>query len=251
MADTAQQERVASESEYLKKEGKFTQTKTAGGGGGGGGSGMSMKEALGSTSGIGGPSSKDLKAQGLKIKEGDVQAEGKELSPKIIDLAKSIQENIQGFGYFSGFNDKFHNEKASSSKHTKGLAADFTLDKKPSKEQGQELVGWLKQQGASLAIDEYNNPSAKATAGHFHVEIPTFADGGELAAGKLGIAGEAGPEFVQGPATITSSSDIMSAFNNMAMMIGKQTGAIDELIRVAKNGNDIQTKILRIQAWSR
>jgi hypothetical protein len=80
------------------------------------------------------------------------------------------------------------------------------------------------------------------------VEIPTFADGGELAAGKLGIAGEAGPEFVQGPATITSSSDIMGAFNNMAMMIGKQTGAIDELIRVAKNGNDIQTKILRIQA---
>jgi hypothetical protein len=33
----------------------------------------------------------------------------------------------------------------------------------------------------------------------------------------------------------------------MAMMMGKQVGAIDELIRVAKNGNDIQTKILRQQ----
>ena len=53
---------------------------------------------------------------------------------------------------------------------------------------------------------------------------------------------------MQGPATITSSNDIMSAFNNMTMMIGQQTGAIDELIRIAKNGNDIQTKILRMQS---
>jgi len=33
----------------------------------------------------------------------------------------------------------------------------------------------------------------------------------------------------------------------MAMMMGKQVGAIDELVRIAKNGNDIQTKILRVQ----
>ena len=188
-----------------------------------------------------------LEQQGLKLKKGDVQAEGAELSPNIIELAKNIQENIKGFGYFSGFNDNFHQEKASTSKHTKGLAADFTLDKKPSPEQGQDLVSWLNKQGASLAIDEYNSPTAKATGGHIHVEIPTFADGGDLAAGKLGIAGEAGPEFVEGPASITPMGDIMGVFNNMAMMIGKQAGAIDELVRIAKNGNDIQTKILRVQ----
>lgn len=196
----------------------------------------------------GGTTRESLEQQGLKLKKGDVQGDGNELSPKIIELAKNIQENIQGFGYFSGFNDQFHNEKASASKHTKGLAADFTLDKKPTPAQGKELVSWLNQQGASLAIDEYNNPSSNATAGHIHVEIPTFAEGGELAAGKLGIAGEAGPEFVQGPATITSSNDIMSAFNNMAAMISQQTNSIDELIRVSKNGNDIQTKILRMQS---
>lgn len=188
-----------------------------------------------------------LEQQGLKLKKGDVQAEGAELSPNIIELAKNIQENIKGFGYFSGFNDNFHQEKASTSKHTKGLAADFTLDKKPSPKQGQELVTWLNEQGASLAIDEYNSPTAKATGGHIHVEIPTFADGGDLAAGKLGIAGEAGPEFVEGPASITPMGDIMGVFNNMAMMMGKQAGAIDELVRIAKNGNDIQTKILRVQ----
>ena len=188
-----------------------------------------------------------LKEAGIKMKKGDVQKEGADLSPKIIEMAKSIQDNVEGFAYFSGFNDNFHNENASSSKHTKGLAADFALEKKPNPKQGAEVVSWLKDQGASLAIDEYNNPSAKATAGHIHVEIPTFAEGGELAAGKLGIAGEAGPEFVQGPASITPMGDITGVFNNMAMMIGQQTGAIEELIRIAKNGNDIQTKLLRVQ----
>ena len=184
---------------------------------------------------------------GIKVKKGDVQKEGADLSPKIIEMAKAIQSGVPGFSYFSGFNDNFHQEKASSSNHTKGLAADFALEKKPSPEDGAKVVSYLKDQGASLAIDEYNSPTAKATGGHFHVEIPTFADGGDLAAGKLGIAGEAGPEFVQGPASITPMGDITGVFNNMAMMIGQQTGAIEELIRLTKNSNDIQTKILRVQ----
>jgi len=184
---------------------------------------------------------------GIKMKKGDVQKEGADLSPKIIEMAKAIQSGVPGFSYFSGFNDNFHQEKASSSNHTKGLAADFALEKKPSPEDGAKVVSYLKDQGASLAIDEYNSPTAKATGGHFHVEIPTFADGGDLAAGKLGIAGEAGPEFVQGPASITPMGDITGVFNNMAMMIGQQTGAIEELIRLTKNSNDIQTKILRVQ----
>ena len=182
---------------------------------------------------------------GIKIKKGDVQKEGADLSPKIIDLAKNIQDNIEGFAYFSGFNDNFHNEKASSSKHTKGLAADFALASPPNAKQGAEVVSWLKSQGASLAIDEYNNPSSKSTAGHIHVEIPTFAEGGDLAAGKLGIVGEAGAEFVEGPASVTPMGDIMGVFTNMAMMMGQQAGALDELVRIAKSGNDISTKILR------
>jgi GH24 family phage-related lysozyme (muramidase) len=42
--------------------------------------------------------------------------------------------------------------------------------------------------------------------------------------------------------------NFVKVFEDMAMMMSKQVGAIDELIRVAKNGNDIQTKILRIQS---
>ena len=184
---------------------------------------------------------------GLKIKQGDVQAKDAGISTQLIDMAKEIQNQVPGFSHFSGFNDKFHQEKSPSSNHTKGLAADFALASDPTPQAGKEIADMLRKMGASYVQDEYNNKSAKATGGHFHVEVPTFADGGYLAEGKLGIAGEAGPEFVQGPASITPMGDITGVFNNMAMMIGQQTGAIEELIRVAKNGNDIQTKILRQQ----
>lgn len=203
-----------------------------------------------SSGGGGGASSSrnDLEAAGIVMKKGDVQKESSVLSPNMIELAKNIQSNTEGFKYFSAFNDNFHNEKASSSKHTDGLAADFVLASQPNKAEGAKLVSRLKEQGASMAIDEYNNPSSKATAGHIHVEIPAFADGGLLEAGRLGIAGEAGPEFVKGPASITPMGDMMGVFNNMAMLMGQQAGALEELIRIAKNGNDISTKILRQQA---
>ena len=193
-------------------------------------------------------SQQDLEKMGLKIKQGDVQAKDAGISTKLIDMAKEIQNQVPGFSHFSGFNDKFHQEKSPSSKHTQGLAADFAVTSDPTPQAGKEIADMLRKMGASYVQDEYNNKSAQATAGHFHVEVPTFADGGYLAEGKLGIAGEAGPEFVQGPASITPMGDITGVFNNMAMMIGQQTGAIEELIRIAKNGNDIQTKILRQQA---
>ena len=192
-------------------------------------------------------SQQDLEKMGLKIKQGDVQAKDAGISTKLIDMAKEIQNQVPGFSHFSGFNDKFHQEKSPSSKHTQGLAADFAVTSDPTPQAGKEIADMLRKMGASYVQDEYNNKSAKATGGHFHVEVPTFADGGYLAEGKLGIAGEAGPEFVQGPASITPMGDITGVFNNMAMMIGQQTGVIEELIRVAKNGNDIQTKILRQQ----
>ena len=44
-----------------------------------------------------------------------------------------------------------------------------------------------------------------------------------------------------------SGGNFVKVFEDMAMMMGKQVGAMDELIRVAKNGNDIQTKLLRVQ----
>lgn len=118
-----------------------------------------------------------LVKSGLKLKQGDVQAEGEEISPKIIDMAKKVQSDIPGFKYFSAFNDKYHNEKSPRSFHAKGQAMDFTVAEHPTPEQGKSVVNWLKQQGASLAIDEYNNPSSKATAGHYHAQIQAKTGG--------------------------------------------------------------------------
>ena len=136
----------------------------------------------------------DLAKMGLKIKKGDVQGEGSKIDPKIIEMAQQVQANMPNFGYFSGFNDKFHQEKSPSSSHTTGRAMDFALSKEPSKEEGQEIVNWLKSMGASVAIDEYNNPSSKATAGHIHAQIAGYADGGVASTPQIAMVAEKGPE---------------------------------------------------------
>jgi len=223
------------------------------GGGTGGGSGLQMPKASNAPSMGGGQGLQigkqdDLKKLGLNIKEGDVQAEGAKISPNLIELAKAIQSGVPGFSYFSSFNDKFHQEKAPTSKHAEGLAADFTVAQKPDVETGKNITDWLKSMGASLAIDEYNSPTAKATGGHFHVQIPAFEEGGNLGAGKVGIAGENGkPELITGPATITPMNDLVGTFNTMVGLMGQQVSMLDEMIRAQKNGNDISSKILRVQ----
>lgn len=222
-------------------------------GGGSSGSGIQMPKAsnimgMGGGQGLQATSQTDLARMGLNIKSGDVQAGGAGISPKLIEMAKAIQGGVPGFGYFSAFNDRFHQENASSSKHTQGLAADFTVAQAPSAQDGKQITDWLKSMGASLAIDEYNNPSSKATAGHFHVEIPAFEDGGKIGAGQIGIAGENGkPELITGPATVTPNTDIMGAFNTMNGLLSQSVIKLDDLLRAQKDNNDISNKMLRMQ----
>jgi uncharacterized spore protein YtfJ len=134
--------------------------------------------------------------QGLKMKKGDVQAEGAGVHPKLIEMAKQVQANMPNFAYFSAFNDQYHQEKSPSSFHTKGLAMDFALSKAPTKEEGQEIVKYLQSIGASTAIDEYNNPSSKSTAGHIHAQIPGFADGGIAMEPTIAMVAEKAPEVM-------------------------------------------------------
>jgi hypothetical protein len=142
----------------------------------------------------GGITAQDLAGAGLNIRGyGDVQAEGQAVSPALIELAKKIQNSVEGFQYFSGFNDKYHHEKNPDSKHTKGLAADFVV-KDYTPKLGQEIVSQLKGLGASKVLDEYKNPSDHATGKHFHVEIPKFGDGGISPGPQLAMVGEKGPE---------------------------------------------------------
>ena len=224
------------------------------GGGMGSGRGLQMPSASG-LPGMGGGqglqvmNQDDLRKLGLNIKAGDVQASNAKISPKLIELAKAIQGGVPGFGHFSSFNDKFHNENAPSSMHTQGLAVDFTMAQPPSIQDGKAITTWLKSMGASVAIDEYNSPTAKSTGGHFHAQLPAFEDGGTLGAGKLGIAGEGGkPELITGPAEITPINELMKAFGSLAGMMSQSVDKLDELVRAQKTNNDISNKILRTQA---
>lgn len=135
----------------------------------------------------------DLKALGLSIKEGDVQAPGAKLDPRLIDMAQKIQRVFgPEFAYFSGFADLFHQDR--NSKHNAGLALDFVLKEPPSEDTARRYVEMLRELGASKVLNEYHQPSAGSTGGHFHVEIAALAKGG-ITQGPS-IAGEAGPEAV-------------------------------------------------------
>jgi hypothetical protein len=107
--------------------------------------------------------------QGLTIKKGDVHREGEKLDPRLVAIARKVQSEMPGFNYFSSFNDNFHKDK--KSQHNKGLAFDFTLNHWPTPEEGQKIISQLKGFGADHVIDEYNNPSSNATAGHIHAQL--------------------------------------------------------------------------------
>lgn len=186
----------------------------------------------------------DLKAQGLKIKEGDVQAEGASISPKLIELAKQIQGNIPGFAYFSGFNDKYHQDSGSS-KHPKGLALDFALAGAPSKEEGQKIADMIKGMGASYVQDEYNNPSSKATAGHFHAEISAANGFNGMISGpssgyrpNLTMHGTESISIQPNPNTGSVSP------NSDSGIMAAQLSKLEELVGVMKQQVSISSKLL-------
>jgi hypothetical protein len=207
--------------------------------------------AMGGGQGVAGgiASQNDLTKMGLKLKTGDVQAEGSKIDPKIIDLAQQVQANMPNFAYFSGFNDKFHQEKSPSSSHTTGRAMDFALSKQPSVEEGKEITNWLKSMGASVAIDEYNNPSAKATAGHIHAQIPGYADGGLASTPQIAMVAEKGPEAMipldNGAIPINlEMPDVKKMFEGM--MQSMKDAPEREVTAVASSDNRAMTELVNV-----
>jgi hypothetical protein len=182
---------------------------------------------------------------GLKIKKGDVHAEGSALSPRLVQLAQAIQSNMPNFNYFSSFNDKFHQEKASSSSHTRGTALDFTLTKPPTPQEGQDIARYLRSMGASLVIDEYNNPSSNATAGHIHAQIPGFADGGIAMDPTIAMVAEKGPEAML---PLTSDGFLGKLGSAMAAMVPQQQVMIDLLDDIRRSQQATATASERMAA---
>jgi flagellum-specific peptidoglycan hydrolase FlgJ len=103
---------------------------------------------------------------------------GGSASNNIIALARKFQNMYPG-GTFSAFNDTM---KRGTTAHKDGLAFDYTLQGVPrggkiSKAMSKEITDFLKNSGASKAIDEYNDPSSQATGGHIHAEVTARTGG--------------------------------------------------------------------------
>lgn len=114
-------------------------------------------------------------ANGLKVKSSEVFAGG-DSAPGTYSLAHKIQDNVPDFNRFTAFNDSYH--AGTSSFHAKGLALDFTVNNPANAGSAANYVsGLLSNNGISgTVINEYINPSARATGGHIHVNFSSAAD---------------------------------------------------------------------------
>lgn len=110
----------------------------------------------------------------LRIKSPEAYSGGK-AHQGILDLAGLIQDKFQ-ITRFTAFNDNYH--KGTSSKHAQGLAMDFGLqDASKSGQVATELRAMLGKNGVNAQVlDEYKNPSKRATGGHIHVSFNSQAD---------------------------------------------------------------------------
>ena len=181
----------------------------------------------------------DLRGLGLNLKVGDVQKPGAALSPALVDLAQNVQSTIPGVT-FTGFNDRYHQEKASSSLHNKGLAFDFVIPPKDATndEYRASIAEAIGKTGARV-IDEYAYPSAHSTGGHFHVDLKgTGVDkgfgkfGGGSGGGTRSLGGGGGP-----PINLASAASAAGEF-----------GQEDRLDTDVSNDPIMQTAVLNTAA---
>ncbi len=172
------------------------------------------------------------KSSGLNIKSPEAVAGGP-VDPALLDKAQKLQQMFPG-GRFTSLNDAYHQENKPNSKHTEGKALDFTLPAsiKGDREAGKQIVASIKDLGFSTVIDEYNNPSAKATGGHIHAAL---AKGGVTKGPSL--AGEAVPEAVVPlpdgrtiPVKLDSSA-IVEKLDELIYLMRAQNGTSERLLK--------------------
>lgn len=111
---------------------------------------------------------------GLRIKSSEAFAGGN-VRAYTANFAQMTQSAFgSNLGRFTAFNDLYH--KGTNSKHATGNAFDFTIaDAKKSGEAVKQLEDIAKRYGYVIKVlDEYRNPSSRATGGHIHVSVLGF-----------------------------------------------------------------------------
>jgi hypothetical protein len=149
---------------------------------------------------------------------------GGAVHPATLKLAGMIQSSVQGFDRFTGFNDKYH--EGTNSRHAKGLAGDFTVSNPAYSAAAAEQVRALaKQLGASVyVIDEYKNPSSRATAGHIHYQF-TDQRSADLVMGQgqtqVAAAGEPPKAYAAGDPYVPNTGPAIVGERGPELVVGK------------------------------
>jgi hypothetical protein len=135
---------------------------------------------------IGGPGAPSMMAGGLP--EGLRVKPGASAGPHVSALGKVMQwaqDNIPGFNRVTALNDKYH--LGTGSAHAAGLAADFTTDGASQVAfkalRDKMIQGGLTPGKDFKMINEYTNPSSRATGGHIHFQLTP--EGAEKAGGMF------------------------------------------------------------------
>lgn len=113
---------------------------------------------------------------GLKVRPyGDVY-QGGLLTETTLSAARQAQDEVPGFGMFTGLNDVFHKQKHPRSKHALGQGVDFTMSKMPTIDESKEIKAMLQKiPGISYVANEYYGPphgekNQHTTGPHFHFQ---------------------------------------------------------------------------------
>ena len=125
----------------------------------------------GTASAIGGTITDPGAAYGFNMKPG-----AGDVSPGMGALAKRLSYNVPEIDRFTAFNDPYH--KGTGSAHEDDRAFDLTI-KDPS--QSAVIAAKVRAEMARMGIsgrviDEYANPSSRATGGHLHVQTDQKVD---------------------------------------------------------------------------
>lgn len=173
----------------------------------------------------------ELTAEGLKIKSRGALAGGK-TQQGTFALAHDIQKMLgRDLKYFSAFNDRYH--KGTNSKHASGLALDVVLkDPKNSAAATKQIQEYLSSLGLSAGkdfrlIDEYKNPSGRATGGHIHAQFNSTAAAAKMAGikgdSKSGLMAVNQDAYQDQQKLLSQSADYLASMYERIAMLGKET----------------------------
>lgn len=183
---------------------------------------------------------------GLRIKSSEAFAGG-QVRAYTAQFAQMAQSQLgSSLNRFTAFNDLYH--KGTNSKHATGNAFDFTLaDPSKAEQTVRQLESIAKRYGFVIkVIDEYNNPSSRATGGHLHVSVLGFkgsADAAKQAQAELDLVAKTNDEAARIQAeTLRAQQSVMREYFSDREKLEAEHSEKLGAIQKAFYGNDAAIK---------